>query len=220
MSNEYSSESTGHFFALNEYLRRLAVIDMIRYEASNMIESLDQERPHHGDIDEGLEYILSGMRMQRLKELSNAILTLSENEHPHAAQIPFDESSFVGEGIKAALDAMPPDFFRDYETTLHENVTIGARQGTDDMLELLVPDHITSIGARALYFFPWRRDALEVIDYPFSRGEDGSEEIIHLSRLSNIAIVHSYSSGRFSLPNASARLIERVAEATPSSLPQ
>lgn len=220
MSNEYFSESAEHSFELSEYLRRRTIIDMIRYEADNIIEGLDQERPQSGDIDEGLEHTLSGMRMIRLKELSNAVLALSETEYSHTAQIDFDESSFITEGVKAALRAMPPGFFLDYEDDLQEAVTIGARQGVDDMLELLVPDHITNIGARALYFFPWRKDALEAIGYPFSGGEDGSEEMIYVSRLSNIAIVHSYGSGRFSLPHVSARLIEKATEATPSSLPQ
>lgn len=207
MQGEHFYDSPEYSYRLDEYEKRLQIIDDIRQEIHNVIEGLRYERLFHQGIADRIEYIFLSVMMARLDRVSSSTLSMSQDGVP-SSPLNLDDPTFRQE-MEVMTHNHAYIFRTQHPDAIREAIADGESAGTDYLLDMLIPDTIRDKDGQNNYFFPWRKDLLQMIGHPTQERGGGWEEASFTTRLPNIEVVHAYPPGELTVPKRIIRLRAR-----------
>jgi hypothetical protein len=204
MQGEHFFDSPEYSFRLDEYEKRLLIINIIRDEVNNTIQGLHQERMLHQSVANRIDYLFFSVMMARIDNLSGSILSMSEYGIP-VSPLDLDDPYFHREMEEMTINHAW--FFRAQHTgDIRSTIKNAEVAGTDLLLDVLLPSTVDDENNWDSYSFPWRKDLLDRIGYLTKESAGGWEELSLGTRLPNIEIVHAYPPGERTIPKRIVRL--------------
>ena len=193
MSNERFPLHSSDFYENDIWQEKIDKVNTIDNEIKEKLLAIElNEYPGIETTEVRLAWTISLMRREQLNRLSEKVFQIVET-HNHITGIDPENSALLadctvpGTGLLTAYD-----YRLDHET--RSAVTEGETTGTNDLLKHLVPEGVTDVFLRSIYFTKWRKDML-MRHFGAAKDTGDSFRISLPTRIPGLCIDFYYPSG-------------------------
>lgn len=184
MSSERAPEPNRAFSEGLSFELRQSMVEDFELEIDRRLLALED---WFLECEDHTEHIALKARAEQLFELRSPVMMMSKYEL-HGESLSLDdaaERAFMYNSVDWSTG-------EPVEQSTEDALKKGIMEGTNDLLEMLVPDHIKAAGFKEVYFLPWRFDFFYK-KHQALPASDGTLSWNLPTKLPNIAINYHYT---------------------------